>query len=198
MQGKQHESVAVAIARDEAHCAEISSIIGGAEKIGITEVLCCVSGVQARSVNVRAAKLIVLSTPLSDEYGLDLAAELFHKTDAPILILTKGETAAEVRKKLGFTGAYVLARPVSRQALQAALLVAVQAAERISFLKREQEEQSMVFKAKLRLITLCGMSEEDAHRYLQKLAMDSRKRLFETAKLVLDEDVQELTARITG
>jgi response regulator NasT len=194
MQSKSSKSIAVVIARDEARCAELQS---AAQIPGISEVVCCVSGVQARAANIRQARLILLSTPLSDEYGLDLAAELSHRTSAPILLLTKGETAAEVRKKLGFTGAYVLARPVSRQALQTAVYVAVQAADCINQMKDELEEQGLVFKAKVLLMTHRHMSEEDAHRYLQKLAMDNRKRLTETARTVseqLEQDHQDLRA----
>jgi response regulator NasT len=194
MQTKTSKFAAVIIARDESRCAEIKTTIDTADAVRetarITETICCISGAQARMVNLRAVKLILLSTPLSDEYGLDLAAELSHKTAAPILILTKGETAAEVRKKLDFTGAYVLARPVGRQALQTAAFVAVQAADRLSRLKSESEEQSLVFKAKVRLMTRHSMSEEEAHRYLQKLAMDSRKRLSDTAKTVLEQPEQ--------
>ena len=46
----------------------------------------------------------------------------------------------------------------------------------------------MVEQAKAVLMASRGISEEEAHRYLQKRSMDSGSRLLDTARRVLSED----------
>ena len=51
--------------------------------------------------------------------------------------------------------------------------------------QRSQEERELVQRAKAVLMDRHGMTEEQAHRFLQKQSMDNGARLTETAKLVL-------------
>lgn len=51
--------------------------------------------------------------------------------------------------------------------------------------KRTKEEQELINKAKAILYERNGMSEEEAHRYLQKCSMDSGTTLQETAQMVI-------------
>ncbi len=50
---------------------------------------------------------------------------------------------------------------------------------------RNQEEESAVREAKAVLMTRNHMTEEEAHRYLQKCSMDSGTNLAETSRMVL-------------
>lgn len=47
-------------------------------------------------------------------------------------------------------------------------------------------ERAVIESAKLRLIEQKKMTEEDAHRYLQKRSMDTGVNIFETAQMVLE------------
>ena len=51
--------------------------------------------------------------------------------------------------------------------------------------KRTEEEQSIVDEAKTVLMEKNGMSENEAHRYVQKTAMDSGRTMVETAEEIL-------------
>lgn len=51
---------------------------------------------------------------------------------------------------------------------------------------RSQEEQALVEQAKTVLEDRCGMTEEQAHRFLQKQSMDNGVRLADTARQVLE------------
>ena len=48
------------------------------------------------------------------------------------------------------------------------------------------EEQAVIDDAKRLLMNRNGMTEEQAHRFLQKKSMDSGAKLIQTAQLVLD------------
>ena len=51
--------------------------------------------------------------------------------------------------------------------------------------KRSEEEQSIVDEAKAVLMEKNNMSENEAHRYVQKSAMDSGRTMVETAASIL-------------
>ena len=51
--------------------------------------------------------------------------------------------------------------------------------------QRSQEEQELVAQAKVVLMDRHGMTEEQAHRFLQKQSMDNGARLADTARMVL-------------
>ena len=52
--------------------------------------------------------------------------------------------------------------------------------------QRTDEERAVVERAKHILIERNGMSEEQAHRFLQKKSMDSGVKLVQTAQMILD------------
>ncbi|MBD5135103.1 MAG: ANTAR domain-containing protein [Lachnospiraceae bacterium] len=52
--------------------------------------------------------------------------------------------------------------------------------------KRNPKEQAVIDKAKKVLMERNNMSEEEAHRYIQKNSMDSGTNMVETAQMVLD------------
>ena len=51
--------------------------------------------------------------------------------------------------------------------------------------QRSEEEQSLLMQAKSILMERNGMTEEEAHRYMQKCSMDSGTNIVETAQMVL-------------
>ena len=51
--------------------------------------------------------------------------------------------------------------------------------------QRSEEEQSLLMQAKSILMERNGMTEEEAHRYMQKCSMDSGTNLTETAQMIL-------------
>lgn len=55
---------------------------------------------------------------------------------------------------------------------------------------RTQEEQRLIDEAKARLMEQKHLPEEEAHRYLQKISMDSGRSLFETAQMVLELELE--------
>ena len=57
--------------------------------------------------------------------------------------------------------------------------------------KRSEEEQSIVEEAKAVLMQMNNMSENEAHRYVQKSAMDSGRTMVETAASILKIMYQE-------
>lgn len=87
-------------------------------------------------------------------------------------------------------GIFKLQAPVRRSELMASVRLLAQVARGAlsqghSPARRSQEERELVEQAKAVLMSRHGMTEEQAHRFLQKQSMDNGARLTDTAKLVL-------------
>lgn len=149
-------------------------------------------GIRMRSIDVSGFDVVIISTPLADEFGLDLAAELKDKTNAAFIVLTKSEIADEVQSKIKFTGAFVIGRPCGKNALTQAIRFAdVAGASRKRLeeenvrLERQLEDVKVVSRAKACLMQYLNLTEEQAHRHIQKQAMDMRKTQRAVAEEIL-------------
>ena len=140
------------------------------------------SGSIVRGVDITAFDSIIISTPLSDEFGLDLVADIAKDAKNGIVVLAKHEIADEVQRKLKFTGAFVLPRPFSKAMLVQTIKMAEIA--HIGMAKLEEEnrhltqqlsDMKIVNRAKSMLMQYLNLTEEQAHRHIQKQAMDLRK-----------------------
>ena len=140
------------------------------------------SGSIVRGVDITVFDSIIISTPLSDEFGLDLVADIAKDAKNGIVVLAKREIADEVQRKLKFTGAFVLPRPFSKAMLVQTIKMAEIA--RIGMAKLEEENRHLtqqlsdikiVNRAKSMLMQYLNLTEEQAHRHIQKQAMDLRK-----------------------
>ena len=140
------------------------------------------SGAIIRGVDISKFDSVIISTPLSDEFGLDLVADISKDAKNGIVVMAKREIADEVQKKIRFTGAFVLPRPFNK----ALLIQTIKLAEiaHIGMAKLEEENRQLtqqlsdmkiVNRAKSMLMQYLNLTEEQAHRHIQKQAMDLRK-----------------------
>ena len=65
--------------------------------------------------------------------------------------------------------------------------VGILASNQTGFTKRSESENDYILKAKQALMAVKGMSELQAHKALQRMSMNSGKKLFQTAMDILDE-----------
>jgi len=135
--------------------------------------------------------LVVVNTPLPDEFGQEFAAQCAAK-GADVLVLAAAPQAEKLAAGLQRHGVFVLAKPLSSQ--QAFALRLVRAA-RARAEKLEQENRRLLKKldemrtlsrAKCALVRYCGMTEAQAHHALEQRAMDARISLRDAALAVLN------------
>lgn len=169
-------------------CDNIKMALGD---LAETTVLCTDSE-QAAQEDYSAYDALVVSTPLSSEFGLDYVAEVSKKTRAPIVVLARADIANDVQKRVKFTGAFVLEKPFTKSVLQQTVKMAVIAQENLNRLKNEKNELQgklddvkIIDRAKCCLIEYLNMTENQAHKHIQKRAMDSRKTQREIAEDIL-------------
>jgi len=134
-----------------------------------------------RKMNVLEPDLIIVNTPLPDEPGAGFIQDIADKTDAGILVLSRQEDLNELQFRLEKTGALILPKPISRTILVQTSRFAADTRKSIQDLvsqrddlKKRAQERKTVEKAKWMLVEKLNMTESQAHRYIQKMAMDKR------------------------
>lgn len=145
-------------------------------------VIAVSSGGEARRAMIQDSfDLVVVNAPLRDESGFELAISVTQTTDSSVLVLVKSEAADEAAEQVEDFGVLVVPKPVSRQIFYQTLKIATASRKRMLGLKQENsklqkkiEEIKLVDRAKCALIQYRHLTEQEAHRYLEKQAMDQR------------------------
>lgn len=129
----------------------------------------------------RDFSLCVVNTPLRDEFGINFAVDIADHEITPILLVVKSELYEEICTKAETHGVFVLAKPINRQLFWSAMkllgasyhkLMAL--ADQNIALERKIEDIRLIDRAKCVLIEYLNMSEAQAHKYIEKQAMDMR------------------------
>lgn len=137
--------------------------------------------------------LVLINAPLSDEFGHELAIDCTDESAAGVMILVKAELADEVSAKVEDDGVFVVPKPVGRQMFFQSLRLLTATRRRLLGLKDENirlqqkvEEIRLVDRAKCALIQYLNMTEAQAHRHIEKQAMDLRVSRAKIAQSILN------------
>ena len=146
-----------------------------------------------RKLGERGFDFILVNAPLPDENGVRFAADSSRGSCA-VLLLVRAELYAEVQPMVCPYGVYLLPKPTSRQLLTLAFDWLESTHERLTraeekTLSAEEklEEIRRVNRAKLLLISREGLSEEEAHHRIEKLAMDNGITKLTAADLIINK-----------
>ena len=127
----------------------------------------------------RSYDFILINSPLPDDTGIRFAINITTKNQAAVLLLVRSDVHEEVYDEVTEYGVFTLPKPTSRQILAQGLRWMASARERLRYyennslsLEQKMEEIRIVNRAKLLLISELKMSEPEAHRYIEKQAMD--------------------------
>lgn len=157
---------------------------------GFTTINFVKSGSLARrSVMEKEYDIVVVNSPLPDETGIDLALDTAEKSRASILLVVPKEIYEDVLERVTDLGVLVLPKPFPKGRVDKAVrfLAAIQKKslkleKKVLSIEEKMEELRLVSRAKILLVEKKNMSEDEAHRYIGKAAMDngvSRKRIAE-------------------
>ena len=135
-------------------------------------------GAARRMLSERRFDLLLINAPLPDAFGTHLA-RTGAESGAGVLLFVKAEQYDGVSLEMMRQGVLTLAKPASRHAVTQALRLLCASGERLrrlemrtETLERKMEEIRLVSRAKWHLIARYAMTEEQAHRYIEKQAMD--------------------------
>lgn len=123
---------------------------------------------------------VIVNSPLPDDTGIRFAIDAAASPGTVVLMLIRSEIFDSVYDKVVEHGVFTLQKPTSMPLLSLSLNFMESARERLrSFEKKtlsfeeKMEEIRIVNRAKLLLISELKMDEAQAHRYLEKQAMNA-------------------------
>lgn len=137
--------------------------------------------------------LCLINAPLRTETGEQLSIDIAEKNICQVILFVKAEVMEEITEKVEDFGVITVSKPISKQMFWSALKLAKVAQRRINMAQKETvklqkklDDLKQVSRAKCVLISYLGLSEEDAHKYIEKQAMDMRMTRVEVAQEILN------------
>lgn len=123
--------------------------------------------------------IVIINTPLKDEMGAQLAMQTAERADTAVMMLCKAEVFDQMAYKVEDYGVFCVPKPISKERLLQTMRLMTATHARLERLSREKdsmksklEEFRIVNRAKWVLIENEDFSEAEAHRYIEKQAMD--------------------------
>ena len=136
--------------------------------------------------------IVLINTPLPDDFGMHLAIDICTGSGAGVLLLVKIDHYNEIYSKVVRYGVITLSKPTNRQMVAQNLRILCATRERIRQMQAKQatveekiKEIRLVNRAKWLLIECLNMTEAEAHRYIEKQAMDLRISRREAAENII-------------
>ena len=125
--------------------------------------------------------IVLINAPLPDDFGTRLAIDVCSGSDAGVLILVKSELYNDIYSKVLEFGVMTLSKPTSLPMISQTLRILCATRERMrqvgvkqATVEEKMEEIRLVNRAKWLLIECLSMTEDEAHRYIEKQSMDLR------------------------
>lgn len=135
--------------------------------------------------------IVIINTPLSDDFGVELALDLAEGSTG-VLLLVKNELYDQVCYKVEDSGVLTMGKPMTRQGFYSAVKLLSAMSARLSKMEKAnrtlQEKMAdirVVNRAKWLLIEHHHMKEQDAHYFIEKQAMDTRMSRREVAENII-------------
>lgn len=132
-----------------------------------------------RAMAEREYDFVIINSPLPDDVGARFAIDTSNSKNCVVLILVRAELHAEMYDKVAGHGVFTLSKPVAKPTIITALGWLSSARERLRkfekktlSIEEKMDEIRTVNRAKWMLISELHMEEPEAHRYIEKQAMD--------------------------
>jgi len=182
---------ALIVSRTEKGVAYFTEILNADSCEQIVALKSC--GEARRLLLERDFDLVIINAPLQDETGEDLSRDIAgSKGTTQVILVVKSEYFDEVSAATEEDGVLVVAKPINRNFFWTTLKLAKSAQNRLkkmqsesSKLKQRIEDILIIDRAKCLLISHLKISEQEAHRFIEKQAMDMRSSRRAIAEEVL-------------
>ena len=139
--------------------------------------------------------IVLINAPLPDDMGVELAMEISQDHDTAVILLIKNELYEATYHKVLSSGVILLAKPTNLTMIQQSLHAACALRERLRQMRDRQvtvekkiDEIRLINRAKWLLIECLNMTEQDAHDYIIRQAMEQRKSKREIAENIIRTD----------
>lgn len=145
-----------------------------------------------RAFAEKAYDFVIVNSPLPDDIGSRFAIDVCNSKGSVALLLIRAELHDEVYDRVAEHGVFTLPKPSSKSAISTALSWMASVRERLRksekktlSIEEKMEEIRIVNRAKWLLISEIKMDESEAHRYIEKQAMDNCVSKREVAETII-------------
>lgn len=149
------------------------------------------AGEARRLLSQSSVDLLIVDTPLPDEFGVDFALSMAEQSMG-IMLIVKADVFERVSYQVEDQGVLTVAKPNSRQVYYSSVKLLTAMSTRLQKMERRNQtlQEKMadiraVNRAKWLLIEKLKMTEQDAHYFIEKQAMDARIPRREVAENVI-------------
>ena len=136
---------------------------------------------------------IIVNAPLRDEFGSRLCMDASVSSGTVAAMFTATEVHEEIVHKVTPHGVFVIRKPAAKQTVAQSFSLLVSARERLRAVEKKAgkaesklDEIKVVNRAKWLLIDNEDMSEAQAHKHIEKAAMDSGITKKQAAQIIIE------------
>ena len=163
-------------------------------ELGYVRPVIVPSGTEARRRMLEGDfELVIVNAPLPDEFGHELCAAAANQTDAGVILLAKAAAIDQLMPRMNQEGVLVVGKPFSAALFLQAVHMAAASNHRLQRLRQENDriqaklaQLRLISRAKCLLIQYKQMTEAEAHRLIEKQAMDTRRSRGDVAQDIID------------
>ncbi len=141
--------------------------------------------------------LVLVNAPLPDGMGADFAMKLCGETDAAVALLIRHELYEETNARALPSGVVVVSKPTNSQLLLQVIRGLCAMRERLRAMRDKQEtvEEKMeeirrMNQAKWLLIEREGLTEQEAHQRILRMAMERRISKRQAAEEIIRQNAE--------
>ncbi len=153
------------------------------KRCGWSEIDRALGGASCKRLAMRTIyDLIIINAPLKDCHGSDLAADFVNETNTSVVLIVKSDILEITESKVEDDGVIVVPKPLQQRDFLRAVRLSLANRRRMKRLiensmkfEKKYEELRLVSRAKCVLIEKQNMTEQEAHRFIEKQAMDKRE-----------------------
>ena len=159
----------------------------------INDIVTVSNGGDARRMLIdRDFDLCIVNAPLPDESGIAFAKYAASKGMTQVMLIVRAEHYDEICDKVEDLGIFTISRPISRALFWSAFKLCAAASRQLSRMQSQNqqllqkiEDIRIIDRAKCVLIEYLKMNEPEAHKYIEKQAMDMRMTRRAVAESIL-------------
>lgn len=172
---------------------EIGSLLQDSFDAGAVDCVSC-AGEARRCMLEKAYDVIVVNAPLRDEFGSRLCMDASMLSGTVAALFASTDVYEEIAQKVTLRGVFVIRKPAAKQTIAQSFSLLISARERLRTVEKKAdktesklEEIKIVNRAKWLLIDNEDMSENDAHKYIEKAAMDAGITKMQAAQIIIEK-----------
>ena len=164
------------------------------KKQGFPDVFVCKNGPDAkRRLLEHDYELTIVNAPLRMESAESVAIDIAERNVSQVILLVKNEHFDEVHAHTRDYGVITVTKPIHARELSMAIDFSHIAQSRIKMmvqenkkLQKKMNELKFINHAKILLVQYEELTEEEAHKKIERCAMDERKSRLVISKEIID------------